>query len=82
MTAEEDQALSHADYWDGRYSESKSEAQPQLHEWFRGFNELQPFFQKNLFETPNVRPEDNPLILHLGSGDSVRHILRATSYYS
>lgn len=70
MTVEEDQALSRAEYWDGRYQDSRDEA--QVHEWFRGFSDLQPFFEKNLFTVQPLRPEDNPFILHLGSGDSVR----------
>ncbi|PNP46118.1 hypothetical protein TGAM01_v200291 [Trichoderma gamsii] len=69
MTAEEDQALGRADYWDSRYSKSDGEA--PTHEWFRAFSDLEPFFRKNLFGLQSFQAEDNPLILHLGSGDSV-----------
>lgn len=69
MTAEEDQALGRPDYWDKRYSTSDGEA--PMHEWFRSFSELEPFFRNNLFGLQGSRAEDNPLILHLGSGDSV-----------
>lgn len=69
MTVKEDQALSRADYWDGRYQESDGET--AVHEWFRGFTQLEPFFQKNLISRPNFTPQDDPFIIHLGSGDSV-----------
>ena len=57
--------LAHADYWDGRYSET-GEGQ-QYHEWFRSFDDLEAFFEQNL---PKRAPE-GVRILHLGSGDSV-----------
>lgn len=69
MTAEEDQALGRADYWDSRYSKSDGEA--PTHEWFRSFSDLEPFFRNNLFGLQSFKAEDNPLVLHLGSGDSV-----------
>lgn len=66
MTVDEDRALSRADYWDGRY------ANGQGHEWFRAFKDLESFFSTNLVGTKEFAPEANPLILHLGAGDSVR----------
>lgn len=69
--AENDEALSHPEYWDERYS--KSDGETPTHEWFRSFSDLGEFFQKVLFQSPGRKPEDNPLILHLGSGDSVRY---------
>ncbi|PSK44223.1 Queuine tRNA-ribosyltransferase-like protein [Elsinoe australis] len=68
MTLEEDKALSQASYWDGRYRQSQGDV--PTHEWFRAFNELEPFFQKNLFQAQGLQAGDNPQILHLGSGDS------------
>ncbi|RYO79132.1 hypothetical protein DL763_009399 [Monosporascus cannonballus] len=58
--------LSHPKYWDGKYADTAEDA--QLHEWFRTFDELKRFLDKNLFQAR--RPETNPRILHLGSGDS------------
>jgi hypothetical protein len=63
MTIEEDQALSSPEYWDGRYAGGGG------HEWFRSFDDLEPFLRPNLFET--FASSGEPLILHLGSGDSV-----------
>jgi EEF1A lysine methyltransferase 4 len=65
--AESDEALSHPKYWDSRYL--KSEGVAPTHEWIRSFTHLEPFFVRNLFLS--WRPEENPRILHLGSGDSV-----------
>ncbi|KAJ2906278.1 hypothetical protein MKZ38_002357 [Zalerion maritima] len=67
--AENDESLSHLEYWDERYS--KIDGETPTHEWFRSFSHLEHFFQKILFQSPGHRPDDNPLILHLGSGDSV-----------
>ncbi|EFW99512.1 hypothetical protein CMQ_7880 [Grosmannia clavigera kw1407] len=67
--AENDEVLSHSEFWDERYSQTDGEK--PTHEWFRSFNELEEFFQQKLFQAPGRRVEDNPLILHLGSGDSV-----------
>lgn len=69
MASDENQALSRSEFWDERYAKSDGEA--PTHEWFRSFSDLQPFFEKNLFATPGVTARDDPLILHLGSGDSV-----------
>ncbi|KAK0278437.1 hypothetical protein LTR35_009176 [Friedmanniomyces endolithicus] len=53
-------------YWDERYSQSDG-VQP-THEWFKSYDQLQPFLKNHLF---NVRiPQDQPTILHLGAGDS------------
>jgi hypothetical protein len=56
------------DFWDSRYINSNGDE--PTHEWF-GASSVQKLFQRNLFGTPGLRPEDNPRILHLGSGDSV-----------
>lgn len=66
MTVDEDRALSRADYWNGRYADGRG------HEWFRTFKELESFFDTNLVGTKQFAPQADPLILHLGSGDSVR----------
>lgn len=68
MALEEDRALSSSEYWDSRYSSS---GDGQLHEWFRSFENLEPFFQDNFFNVQGMTAEDDPLVLHLGSGDSV-----------
>ncbi|KAG8632154.1 hypothetical protein KVT40_001294 [Elsinoe batatas] len=68
MTIEEDKALSTSSYWDGRYQQSESDV--PTHEWFKSYSELEPFLAKNLFSVQGLRPEDDPQILHLGSGDS------------
>ena len=69
MTASDDQALSQASYWDERYS--RSDGVRPTHEWFRSFSDLEPFFERNLFSIQGFTPLDSPLVLHLGSGDSV-----------
>lgn len=56
-----------AEYWNERYA--TVDPDQQLHEWFRTFIELEPFFTRHLFQTRP--PETEPTILHLGSGDSV-----------
>lgn len=72
MTATDDddasQALAHPDYWDKRYAAGSSTRAP-THEWFMGFDDLLPFFELQLFR--HYSPESNPMIVHLGSGDSV-----------
>lgn len=55
-------------FWDARYGNSSGDE--PTHEWM-GATSVQKLFQRNLFDVPGLRPEDNPLILHLGSGDSV-----------
>jgi hypothetical protein len=69
-----DQALSHAWYWDERYKQSDGSSDP-THEWFRSFADLEPFFGSNLFTAPGLTGPEDPLVLHLGSGDSVRCFL-------
>ncbi|KID87734.1 endothelin-converting enzyme [Metarhizium guizhouense ARSEF 977] len=68
MTAESDQALGHSEYWDKHYA--KSDGTAPTHEWYCSFGDLEQFFQINLFEADGLKSSDNPLILHLGSGDS------------
>lgn len=61
--------LAHSEYWDERYAEVGPDE--QVHEWFRSFNDLKPFFERHLF---SARAADTaPRILHLGSGDSVSY---------
>jgi EEF1A lysine methyltransferase 4 len=66
MGNETDKVLSSPDYWDKHYS--KSDGTNPTHEWFRSFDDLGPFFEKNLLGTRP--PESTPRILHLGCGDS------------
>jgi len=66
MSDAETKRLAHAEYWDGRYAEVGPDE--QVHEWFRSFNDLEPFFARHLFQVRG--PETAPKILHLGSGDS------------
>ncbi|UKZ78467.1 hypothetical protein TrVFT333_006207 [Trichoderma virens FT-333] len=69
MAFNEEQALAYSSYWDNGYS--KSDGEKPTHEWYRSFSELKTFFQDNLFSQQSLKAEDNPMILHLGSGDSV-----------
>ena len=69
MQEAEIKRLAHADYWNERYTEVGPNK--QVHEWFRSFEDLKPFFEQHLFE-PRA-PETMPKVLHLGSGDSVGH---------
>ncbi|TVY74041.1 EEF1A lysine methyltransferase 4 [Fusarium oxysporum f. sp. cubense] len=69
MTIAEDQQLGLSEYWDSRYATSNTNE--PTHEWFRSFSQVLPFLQKNLLEQPGRAAQDNPRILHLGSGDSV-----------
>ncbi|KAL7758835.1 hypothetical protein ACKLNR_011262 [Fusarium oxysporum f. sp. zingiberi] len=69
MTIAEDQQLGLSEYWDSRYATSNNNE--PTHEWFRSFSQVFPFLQKNLLEQPGRMAQDNPRILHLGSGDSV-----------
>ncbi|KAG7409949.1 EEF1A lysine methyltransferase 4 [Fusarium oxysporum f. sp. rapae] len=69
MTIAEDQQLGLSEYWDSRYAMSNNN--DPTHEWFRSFSQVLPFLQKNLLEQPGRTAQDNPKILHLGSGDSV-----------
>ncbi|KAL7944077.1 S-adenosyl-L-methionine-dependent methyltransferase [Trichoderma barbatum] len=69
MAINEEQVLAYSNYWDNGYSRSNGDA--PTHEWYRSFSELEPFFQENLFGLQSLKAEDNPMILHLGSGDSI-----------
>ncbi|EMT67311.1 Endothelin-converting enzyme 2 [Fusarium odoratissimum] len=68
MTIAEDQQLGLSEYWDSRYATSNNNE--PTHEWFRSFSQVLPFLQKNLLEQPGRTAQDNPRILHLGSGDT------------
>ena len=68
MSSKETQALSHSEFWDDRYA--KADGDKPTHEWFRGFDALEPFFEKHLFSVKEVERECQR-VLHLGSGDSV-----------
>ena len=67
-SSEEAQALGHAEFWDERYA--KADSDKPTHEWFRAFDELEPFFKKHLFDKERDEGK-NAKILHLGSGDSI-----------
>ncbi|KAK5996280.1 EEF1A lysine methyltransferase 4 [Cladobotryum mycophilum] len=69
MAASDNKALGSSSYWDSRYAHS--DGQSPTHEWFLSFSQLEGFFRQNLFQVQGLRPVNNPLILHLGSGDSV-----------
>ncbi|RMD41793.1 hypothetical protein DV735_g3301, partial [Chaetothyriales sp. CBS 134920] len=66
MSEAELKRLAYAEYWDERYGQVGPDE--QVHEWFRSFDDLGPFFDRHLFQVRS--PETNPKILHLGSGDS------------
>lgn len=68
MSEAETRLLTDPEYWDDRYAE-KAGPDQQVHEWFRSFNDLEPFLDRHLFRVRG--PETAPMILHLGSGDSV-----------
>ncbi|MCJ1393027.1 hypothetical protein MMC18_005899 [Xylographa bjoerkii] len=53
-----------SDYWNKRYGQG-TESEETTHEWFRTFEKLRPFLEKEL---PSASSE--PRILHLGCGDS------------
>ena len=61
--------LGFPEYWNRRY-ESVSSGGESSHEWFRTFEKLRPFLEKELPD-----PSVGPRILHLGCGDSVRRPL-------
>ncbi len=63
----EAEALATPEYWNERYSQSDGEH--PTHEWFKSYDQLQPFLTNHLFNVRN--PRDQPTILHLGAGDSV-----------
>ena len=67
MSKAESKQLAQREYWDERYN--KVSPDEQVHEWFRSFNDLLPFLDRHLFQIRG--PKTAPMILHLGSGDSV-----------
>ena len=67
-STDEAQALGHSEFWDQRYA--KADGTKPTHEWFRAFEDLEPFFKKHLFDKTMEAGKDGK-ILHLGSGDSV-----------
>lgn len=67
-SSEEAQALGRSEFWDERYA--KADGDKPTHEWFRGFDALEPFFEKYLFEERGVNGKSERM-LHCGSGDSV-----------
>jgi len=70
--SDDEQDLSRPEYWNEHYSDS--DGKTPAHEWFRSFADLEGFFKKHLFEVPGFTPADEPVILHLGSGDSVSYL--------
>lgn len=64
---EEDRALTTPEYWDEHFAAASSDADASTHEWLRSYSELESLFQEIL----GGRDVEDPLILHLGSGDSV-----------
>lgn len=76
MTIAEDQQLGLSEYWDSRYATSNNN--DPTHEWFRSFSQVLPFLQKNLLKQPGRTAQDDPRILHLGSGDSVSRLIIET----
>ena len=69
MATKDDRVLSGSEYWDNRYSSSND---AQTHEWFRSFVDLEPFLQEQLFGISGLTVDNDPVVLHLGSGESVR----------
>jgi EEF1A lysine methyltransferase 4 len=67
-SSKDGQELSHPEFWNERYA--KSDGDKPTHEWFRGFEALEPFFEKHLFTARGAEGKEQRL-LHLGSGDSV-----------
>ncbi len=72
MSDSETKRLTSPEYWDERYAATGSDN--QLHEWFGSFGDLEPFFDRHLFQVRG--PQTQPKILHLGSGDSVKALFR------
>lgn len=58
--------LGFPEYWNRRY-ENALESEGATYEWFRSFEKLRPFLEREL---PHHSSE--PRMLHLGCGDSVR----------
>ncbi|KAF2272335.1 S-adenosyl-L-methionine-dependent methyltransferase [Westerdykella ornata] len=57
--------LAHSSYWDKRYQNSDKDS---TFEWFKSFQNLQPFFSTHL--PPPTNHGKCPRILHLGCGNS------------
>ena len=57
--------LAHPGYWNARYSQDNDDA--KVYDWLRRFDTIKPFLIKHL-----PAPEDEPKVLHLGNGNSVR----------
>lgn len=74
MPKERLEDLQYASYWDARYAAPPSDADSlarkdgdeESYEWFRTFKHLKPFFDRHL---PAL--DSDPIILHLGCGNSV-----------
>ncbi|MCJ1377540.1 hypothetical protein MMC17_000635 [Xylographa soralifera] len=64
MDVKSTKELGSPDYWNKRYNKG-AESEQATYEWFRTFEKLRFFFEKEL---PNASLE--PRILHLGCGDS------------
>lgn len=58
-------ALSRPTCWDAKYAHGEG------HEWYRTYEDLEAFFQTHFYDNHRVSPKADPLVLHLGSGDSV-----------
>ena len=67
MDARSLEELGYPEYWDRRYATRPNESLLSTHEWFRTFEQLRPFLEKQL-----PAAGSSPRILHLGCGDSVR----------
>jgi hypothetical protein len=64
----EEQDLSYAEFWDERYANADDDK--PTHEWLRGFDALESFFDKHLFKARGDEGRTGK-VMHLGSGDSV-----------
>lgn len=72
MNTESLKELGFPNYWNERY-ENVSKNEGATYEWFRSFEKLRPFLEREL-----PAPSSEPQMLHLGCGDSVRtpqHVL-------
>lgn len=82
---DENALLAHASFWDERYQKQSDDTGKPTHEWFRTFEDLEPFFERNLFQRYDVRSDGGkkqPRILHLGAGDSVCPLPTSLPYIS
>ena len=78
MTSSDATALTTAEFWDEYYTKS-GDGQEPVHEWLRSFAELEEFLRPALLDVPGLSGQDSPLIVHLGSGDSVRTSIPTTT---